>query len=234
MSEKKDIHILYAEDDLNLGFVVKDLLEDNGYRVKICTNGSEAIKQFSQGNFQICVLDVMMPQIDGFEVAEFVRKTHPETPIIFLTAKNLSEDKIRGLKLGADDYITKPFSSEELLLRIQNVLRRTADLVDDTVQDTFSIGSYTLNFQEYTLEHADGNRQLTEKEALLLKTLALRINQTVQRDILLKSVWGKDDYFTGRSMDVFISRLRKYLGDDENIKIQSVHGVGLKLVVDAA
>ena len=126
MSEKKDIHILYAEDDLNLGFVVKDLLEDNGYRVKICTNGSEAIKQFSQGNYQICVLDVMMPQIDGFEVAEFVRKTKPETPIVFLTAKNLSEDKIRGLKIGADDYITKPFSSEELLLRIQNVLRRTA------------------------------------------------------------------------------------------------------------
>jgi len=228
----KNISILYVEDDLNLGFVVKDMLEDQGYDVKLCTDGQSAIQKFGSENFHLCILDIMLPNKDGFEVAEFIRKLNPQVPIIFLSAKSLAEDKVKGLKIGADDYITKPFSREEFLLRVENLLKRTGGgVVPADRKDVFAIGNYELNYKEYTLSLDGDQKRLTEREANLLRILSMHKNQVVTREILLKSVWGKDDYFTGRSMDVFISKLRKYLTGDDRVKIQVVHGIGFKLVV---
>jgi DNA-binding response OmpR family regulator len=173
----------------------------------------------------------MLPNKDGFEVAEFIRKVNPQVPIIFLSAKSLAEDKVRGLKLGADDYITKPFTTEEFLLRVENLLKRSGNGdAEADKKDVFRLGRYEFNFPEYTLLIGADHKRLTEREANLLRILCMHKNQVVTREILLKSVWGKDDYFTGRSMDVFISKLRKYLADDDRVKIQVVHGIGFKLV----
>lgn len=234
MKEQTDnkLKILYVEDDINLGFVVKDMLEDNGYEVKLCSDGQEAITEFANNHYQLCVLDIMLPTKDGFEVAEFIRQVNKDVPIIFLSAKSLSEDKIKGLKIGADDYITKPFSTEEFLLRVENILKRSgAENTKTDHKDVFQLGEYELNFPEFLLIHSSEQRRLTEREAKLLRILAIHQNQVVTREILLKSVWGKDDYFTGRSMDVFISKLRKYLSADENVKIQVIHGIGFKLQI---
>lgn len=230
--EKKDIRILLAEDDVNLGFVIKDLLEDEGYDVKLCTDGVLALQTFHEEPFDLCLLDVMMPHKDGFSVAESIRKTDPEMPIIFLTAKGMTEDKVRGLSLGADDYITKPFENAEFLLRIENVLRRTGKRQHRKDPDEFVIGKFILDSKNLTLTGPGGTlKKLTAKEAKILRLLCLNANNVVERDVLLNSVWGKDDYFTGRSMDVFITKLRKYLKDDETVKIQNVHGVGFKLEI---
>jgi DNA-binding response OmpR family regulator len=230
--KKKDIRILLAEDDLNLGFVIKDLLEDEGYDVKLCSDGVTALQAFHEEPFDFCLLDVMMPLKDGFAVAEHIRKTEPEMPIIFLTAKGLTEDKVKGLSLGADDYITKPFENAEFLLRIENVLRRTGKRKQRKEPDVFSIGRYTLDSKNLTLTDAAGPVQkLTAKEAKILRLLCLNGNAVVERDVLLNSVWGKDDYFTGRSMDVFITKLRKYLKDDHSVNILNIHGVGFKLEI---
>lgn len=232
MNQQSAIKILYVEDDSNLSIVMKDLLEENGYTVRHCLDGQSAIQKFGTDNFDLCILDVMLPQKDGFEVAEFIRKVNPDIPIIFLTAKSLSEDRITGLRIGADDYITKPFSTEELLLRVKNILKRSGALhADKAKKDVFELGKYTFNFPEYSLYLNGESRHLTEREANLLRLLCLHKNEVVTREILLKSVWGKYDYFTGRSMDVFISKLRKYLSEDESIKIQVVHGIGFKLIV---
>lgn len=231
MNQQQAIKILYVEDDSNLSFVIKDLLEENGYVVRHCMDGQTAIQKFGTDSYDLCILDVMLPQKDGFEVAEFIRKVNPDVPIIFLTAKSLSEDRIKGLKIGADDYITKPFSTEELLLRVENILKRSGTLNSNkTKKDIFELGKYVFNFPDYSLQLNGESRHLTEREANLLRLLCLHKNEVVTREVLLKSVWGKDDYFTGRSMDVFISKLRKYLSEDENIKIQVVHGIGFKLI----
>lgn len=228
---KKKVNILYVEDDLNLGFVVKDMLEDQGYQVKLSTDGQSAIQKFGTENFNLCILDIMLPNKDGFEVAEFIRKVNPQVPIIFLSAKSLAEDKVKGLRLGADDYITKPFTTEEFLLRVENLLKRSGNGdAEPERKDLFRLGRYEFNFPEYTLSSEHEQKRLTEREANLLRILCMHKNQVVTREILLKSVWGKDDYFTGRSMDVFISKLRKYLADDERVKIQVVHGIGFKLI----
>lgn len=230
--EKKDIQILLAEDDLNLGFVIKDLLEDEGYDVKLCTDGVSALQAYNERPFDICLLDVMMPLKDGFTLAENIRKVDADIPIIFLTAKALTEDKVRGLTLGADDYITKPFDNEEFLLRIENVLRRTGKRKQRPDPDEFEVGIFKLDSKNLTLTSPDGAEQkLTAKEAKILKLLCLHQNSVVERDVLLNTVWGKDDYFTGRSMDVFITKLRKYLKDDPSVKIQNIHGVGFKLEI---
>ncbi|MCX7743386.1 MAG: response regulator transcription factor [Flavobacteriales bacterium] len=232
MNQESAIKILYVEDDSNLSFVIKDLLEENGYIVRHYMDGQTAIQKFGTDNFDLCILDVMLPQKDGFEVAEFIRKVNTDIPIIFLTAKSLSEDRIKGLKIGADDYITKPFSTEELLLRVENILKRSGTLTSNKAKrDIFELGKYVFNYPDYSLQLNGESRHLTEREANLLRILCLHKNEVVTREILLKSVWGKDDYFTGRSMDVFISKLRKYLSEDENIKIQVVHGIGFKLIV---
>lgn len=230
--EKKNISILYVEDDMNLGFVVKEVLEERGYTVKHCMDGDEAIQKFGTDSFQLCILDIMLPNKDGFEVAEFIRKVDATVPIIFLSAKSLSDDKIKGLKIGADDYITKPFSTEEFLLRVENLLKRTGTLENDgNDKDVFQLGKYTFNYKEYCLNLDTETKRLTEREANLLRLLCLHKNQIITREVLLKSVWGKDDYFTGRSMDVFISKLRKYLSSDDSVKIQVVHGIGFKMII---
>lgn len=232
MSEPKDISILYVEDDVNLGFVVKDFLEDKGYKVQHCVDGDEAIQKFGNGSYHLCILDIMLPNKDGFEVAEFIRKVDTTVPIIFLSAKSLNDDKIRGLKLGADDYITKPFSTEEFLLRVENLLKRSGIMEsNNSEKDTFELGKYIFSYKEYALIYNGEYKRLTERESNLLRLLCMHKNEIITREILLKSVWGKDDYFTGRSMDVFISKLRKYLSEDESIKIQVVHGIGFRLSI---
>ena len=224
--------ILLVEDDDNLGFILKDYLEMIGYNIDLQKNGEAGLIAFKQGKFDLCILDVMMPIKDGFSLAEDIRAIDKETPIIFLTAKLMKEDKIRGLKLGADDYISKPFSSEELSLRIENILRRykhQQDIVDDEV--IYKIGRFEFNFNDQILNFEGEERNLTRKESDVLKLLCQYKNKLLRREIVLKHVWGKDDYFMGRSMDVYITKLRKYLKDDENVTIINVHGAGFKLEV---
>lgn len=227
MSESK-AKIFYVEDDETLSFVTKDNLEINGYKVDHFLDGESAIKGFGP-DYDICILDVMIPKKDGFEVAKEIRKINSEIPILFLTAKSLKEDRIAGLKLGADDYITKPFSIEELILKIEVFLKRK--YIDIKSTDKVSIGKYEFDYNNLTLTLNGNSETLTQKEADLLKMLAENKNQVIKRESILERIWGQNDYFLGRSMDVFISRLRKYLKADENIQIENVHGVGFRFIV---
>lgn len=224
--------ILLAEDDPNLGTVLKDSLELEDNYVELFDDGEKAWKAFNKDDFDICIFDVMMPIKDGFTLAKEVKKVAPEMPIIFLTAKSMKEDKLEGFKLGADDYITKPFSFEELQLRISAIMRRVESAVlPSQQQDEFTIGKYTYIDNDRALTCGDVSNKLTTKEAELLKILAHNQNKVVDRDVALKSIWGNDNYFTGRSMDVYITKLRKYLKEDENIEIVNIHGKGFKLIV---
>lgn len=224
--------ILLAEDDPNLGTVLKDSLELEDNYVELFDDGEKAWKAFNKDDFDICIFDVMMPIKDGFTLAKEVKKVAPEMPIIFLTAKSMKEDKLEGFKLGADDYITKPFSFEELQLRINAIMRRVESAVlPSQQQDEFTIGKYTYIDNDRALTYGDISNKLTTKEAELLKILAHNQNKVVDRDVALKSIWGNDNYFTGRSMDVYITKLRKYLKEDENIEIVNIHGKGFKLIV---
>ena len=230
MKEHKN-NILLAEDDPNLGTVLKDSLEMENNYVELYTDGEQAWKAFNKDDFDICILDVMMPFKDGFTLAKEIKKVAPQMPIIFLTAKSMKEDKLEGFKLGADDYITKPFSFEELQLRIDAVMRRVnSAMLPSDQQDEFTIGNYTYIDNERSLKLGDTITKLTTKEAELLKLLAHNINKIVDRDVALKSIWGNDNYFTGRSMDVYITKLRKYLKDDEQLEIVNIHGQGFKLI----
>jgi DNA-binding response OmpR family regulator len=225
-------NILYVEDDSSLSFVIKDNLEENGYAVVHCTDGESAWQQFMKHTFDLCLLDVMLPKKDGFALATQIRKKNALIPIIMLTAKNMDEDKIHGFKTGVDDYITKPFNMQELLLRMEVFLKRTkidASLFPSNV----TIGSILFHYEELELQTLEGIVQLTQKEADLLKCFCLHVNQTLKREEILLSVWGKDDYFLGRSMDVFITKLRKHLKADPSIEIQTIHGKGFKFLVKA-
>ncbi|SKC10583.1 response regulator transcription factor [Dyadobacter psychrophilus] len=222
--------ILYVEDDPNLAFATKDNLEEYDYEVVHASDGVKALEYFGKDHFDICVLDIMLPKMDGFTLAEKIRNSDSQVPILFLTARALQEDKIKGLKLGADDYITKPFSIEELKLRIDVFLRRSKSeqpLV--TKADSSKVGTYIFDFQKLTLAINGSSQNLTFREAEVLKYLAERPDQVIRRDELLKAIWGDDDYFMGRSLDVFISRLRKYLSADPDIKIDNIHGVGFRM-----
>lgn len=221
-------HILYVEDDEVLSFVTKDNLELNGYKVTHAKDGEEAIKLFRNEQFDLCLVDVMLPQKDGFSVAEEIRSRHSEIPIIFLTAKSLKEDRIKGLKLGADDYITKPFSIEELILKIKIFLKRKF-VTEKAEGALLKVGRFYLDFNNLQLKEGEQFVQMTKKEAELLKILISNKNQIVERGIILERIWGENDYFMGRSMDVFISRLRKYLKSDTDINIENIHGVGFRL-----
>lgn len=220
-------HLLYVEDDESLSFVTRDNLELQGYRITYCADGTSAMKQIKEGNFDLCILDVMLPDVDGFTIAQEIRKTNIEVPIIFLTARSLKEDKIQGLKLGADDYMTKPFSIEELLLKIQVFLKRSK--VFHTVGKENQLGEYIFDYKNLSLRNGEYNKVLTQKEADLLNLFFLNQNAVIKRSDILEKVWGEDDYFLGRSLDVFISRLRKYLKHDESLKIENIHGVGFRL-----
>ena len=233
--ETKDIHILLAEDDSNLGFVVQDNLKANGYQVTLCSDGEIAMKTFASGSFDLCILDVMMPKKDGFAVAQTIRDVNKKVPIVFLTAKTMQEDKVKGFMLGADDYITKPFDFQEFMLRIESILRRTNILTkkEEEKIEEYTIGSYSFDVKNQVLIHATEEKKLTKKETRILSFLCDHINDIAPRELILKNIWGTDDYFSGRSMDVFISKLRKYLSADENIQINNIHGVGFKLEVKA-
>lgn len=222
-------HILYIEDDEVLGFVTRDNLELNKYKVTHCTNGEEGFKTYKEGDFDLCIIDVMLPKMDGFTLAKEIRKRSQSIPILFLTAKSLKEDRIQGLQLGADDYITKPFSIEELILKIDIFLRRKS-IQEVSNQTEFSIGNYTFEFDNLKLYSGDKEHKLTSREAELLKLLCENRPNILKRELILEKIWGQNDYFLGRSMDVFISRLRKYLKSDPNIKIENVHGVGFRLL----
>jgi len=229
----KDIRILLAEDDSNLGFVVQDNLKSNGYQVTLCSDGEIALKTFAGEHFDLCILDVMMPKKDGFAVAETIRDVNKEVPIVFLTAKSMQIDKVKGFMLGADDYITKPFDFQEFILRIESILRRTKVLsnTEEEKVDRYSIGAYTFDVKNQVLSHPNEEKRLTKKETRILSFLCEHLNDIAPRELILKSIWGTDDYFSGRSMDVFISKLRKYLSADDNIQINNIHGVGFKLEV---
>ncbi len=226
--------ILLAEDDADFASVLKQYLEIYDYSVFCAEDGEQALKLFQKETFHICVFDVMMPKIDGFTLAEKIIKINPEIPFVFLTARQMKEDKIKGLKLGADDYIVKPFEADELVLRLNNILKRSEKNTDNTSSFTeIQIGSYIFDTKRLELKRENRSQQLTEKEAALLLFLYKNKNQLLKRDAILTAVWGNDDFFSGRSMDVFISRLRKYFKDDASIAIESIRNVGLEFKLKA-
>lgn len=224
--------ILLVEDDINLAFVTRDNLESKGYSVRHCSDGISCFDLFNKDQFDICLLDVMLPKMDGITLAEKIREKNKNVPIIFITAKSLLEDRIAGFKVGGDDYISKPFSIDELLMKIEVFLKRSKVLTDDNSSETkFNIGKYDFDFANLTLTFNKAENTLTLREAEVLRYLAINTNELVPREKLLKQIWGSDDYFLGRSLDVFISRLRKYLKDDPKVSIDNIHSVGFKLVV---
>ncbi len=228
------VRILFAEDDPNLSMILQDYFEILNYDVHNVSNGEEGLKLFSENNYDLIILDVMMPKKDGFTLAKEIREKNNEVPIIFLTAKNLKEDRIKGFQYGCDDYITKPFSTEELSLRMKAILKRCSlrrhnQTLDKT--DIFSVGKFKFDSKNLLLILGNHEHSLTRKESALLKLLCENKNSLLPREVALETIWGENDYFIGRSMDVFITKLRKYLRPDPNISITNVHGIGFKLEV---
>jgi len=225
--------ILLLEDDPNLGALLKEHLRMRDFEVYLCANGVDGLAAFNTGKYDLCLLDIMMPKMDGFTFTREIRKTDQSIPIIFLTAKSMQEDKIEGFKIGCDDYITKPFSMEELLLRIHAVLKRSRGGEGFSIsQSCFEIGSYTFDYGRQTLENSRGKMKLTSRESELLRLLCAHLGRTLEREKALREIWGNTSYFSGRSMDVYISKLRKYLKDDSKIEIMGIHGKGFRLIVD--
>jgi len=227
----KKTKILLVEDDLNLGSLLKDYLNLKNFDVTLCDNGLKGISEFNKNNFDLCILDIMLPKKDGFTLAKEIKSKSLNIPIIFLTAKSMQQDKIKGLKIGADDYITKPFNSEELLLRINAILRRVENKNETKTITNFNIGKYHFDYNNRELKLEKNTKRLTSKENDLLKLLCEKKNHILNRDVALNNIWISNNYFTARSMDVYISKLRKYLCDDKNIEIINEHGVGFRLVV---
>jgi len=226
------IKVLLVEDDPNLGSLLKEYLEAKEYSTVLAINGKLGYDAFSKGKFNICILDVMMPLKDGFTLAKEIRAIDEQVPIVFLTAKSMKEDTIEGFNIGADDYITKPFSMEELLMRLKAILKRTGnDTIINSEQREFVFGNSTFDYMHQTIEIAGIQQKLTTKEAELLKLLCLNINQVLDRNIALKSIWHDDSYFNSRSMDVYITKLRKCLKNDSSVELLNVHGKGFKLLI---
>ena len=223
--------ILYAEDDETLAFLTKDNLEQNNYEVIHCSDGKSGFEYFKNDHFDICILDIMMPKMDGFELASEIRKTNTDIPIIFLSAKTLKEDKLKGLRLGADDYLVKPFSIEELLLKIEIFLKRSQKNTP-TQKTIYEVGKYQFDTQNFFLFNENEKIGLTQREAELLKLFLDNKNSVLKREQILTSLWGNDDYFTGRSLDVFISRLRKILVNEKGISIENLHSIGFRFSVE--
>lgn len=224
--------ILYAEDDETIAFLTKDNLE-NTYDVVHCTDGESALNRFKNENFDVCVFDIMMPKMDGFELAEAIRKINTEVPILFLSAKTLKEDRIKGLKIGADDYLVKPFSIEELLLKIEIFLKRSQKTMPQKTQLHYTLGNYFFDSENYLVYNNTEKISLTQRESDLLKFFIDNKNKVLKREEILKALWGEDDYFMGRSLDVFISRLRKILANENGISIENLHGIGFKFVLNS-
>ncbi|KFF02474.1 response regulator transcription factor [Flavobacterium reichenbachii] len=226
----KQFKILYTEDDETLAFLTKDNLEQSNYEVTHCLDGKSGFETFKKEDFDICIFDIMMPKMDGFELAEAIRQMNTNIPIIFLSAKTLKEDRIKGLRLGADDYLVKPFSIEELLLKIEIFLKRSQknNLADKFV---YEIGKYQFDTKNFILFNENEKIGLTQREAELLKLFLDNKNSVLKREQILTSLWGTDDYFMGRSLDVFISRLRKILVNEEGISIENLHGIGFRFTM---
>lgn len=231
MEEK--MRILLCEDDENLGMLLREYLNAKGYNAELCPDGDAGYKAFLKNKYDLCVLDVMMPKMDGFTLAGEIRKVNTEIPIIFLTAKTLKEDVLEGFKIGADDYLTKPFSMEELTFRIEAILRRVHGKKN---KDTsiYQIGRFTFDTQKQLLTIGDRQTKLTTKESELLSLLCAHANEILQRDFALKSIWIDDNYFNARSMDVYITKLRKHLKEDPDVEIINIHGKGYKLIIPEA
>lgn len=223
MSKEKR-SILLAEDDLNLGLLLVDYLEAEGFNVKLCKDGELALKAFQNNQFDLCLLDVMMPHMDGYSLAKAIRIKDKKIPLIFITAKSLKEDKLKGYKLGADDYITKPFDEEELLWKIKALIRRMPGVQNEN--RIIAIGNYTFDYNNQSLAIGDKIKRITEKECDILNYLCNNRNKLVKREEMLKDLWGENDYFLGRSLDVFITKMRKYLKEDPALTIENVFNVG--------
>ncbi len=233
MEDKKKFKILLCEDDSNLGLVLKNYLELDEYDVTLERDGRLGLAAFQRENFDLCLLDVMMPNVDGFKLAEEIRDIDPDVPLFFLSAKTLKEDIIQGYKLGADDYITKPFDSEVLMLKIKATIKRNEEDHKVTDNQEYQLGKYHFNPKLRELKHDDLLQVLSPKENELLKMLSEHKNDLLTREKALKKIWGSDTYFNGRSMDVYIAKLRKFLKDDDQIEIVNIHGNGFRLVVNA-
>lgn len=225
------VKLLLVEDDPNLGMVLQEYLQlKGGYEVRLCTDGEQGLKAFHQEIFDLCIFDVMMPKVDGFTLAKNLREINSDIPILFATAKSMMEDKTAGFTLGGDDYITKPFRIEELLLRINALLRRRTPAQYVQEKSQFRIGKYSFDYSNFTLSTDGQEIHLSAKEAELLRLLCLHNNSILKREEALLKIWKDDSYFNGRSMDVYLSKLRKYLKDDPSVMIMNVHGKGFKLV----
>ncbi|HLP73471.1 MAG TPA: response regulator transcription factor [Bacteroidales bacterium] len=224
-----NLKILLAEDDVNLGNLLKNYLTAKNYAVTLCVNGNQALEAFSAVSYNICIFDIMMPEMDGLTLTREIRLSQPEIPVIFLTAKNQQDDVLEGFKAGADDYITKPFSMEELLYRIEAVLRRTTTSITRK-EGTYVIGSYVFDPKKQLLMHSGSQVKLTTKESELLDLLCRQGPDILERNFALKTIWINDNYFNARSMDVYITRLRKYLRKDPSVRILNIHGKGYKLI----
>jgi DNA-binding response OmpR family regulator len=225
MSDVK-YRILLAEDDMNLGILLMDYLEHEGFDVKLCRDGQMALKAFPGNHYDLCLLDVMMPKMDGFTLAKEIRAMDKMIPVIFITAKSLKEDKLKGYNLGADDYVTKPFDEEELLWKIKAVIRRTPGKNSDSTTGIVTMGKYTFDYSNQSLVIGDKMKRITGKECEVLRYLSARRNRVIKREEMLIELWGENDYFLGRSLDVFITKIRKYLKDDPDLTIENVFGVG--------
>lgn len=231
MSLLETFRILLVEDDENLGFVVNDLLEMEGYLVRWEKDGEQGMRTFCDFQPHLSVLDIMLPKKDGYTLGEEIKALNSKSPVIFLTARGMETDRVRGFQVGADDYITKPFSNQEFLLRIKAILSRCYPNAQEEAKNEYKIGDFIFDPLNLQLKHNSGEKQLTQKESDVLKLLCQSSGDTVKRELILSTVWGNADYFTGRSLDVFISKLRKYLKADPSIQIENVHGVGFRLRV---
>ncbi|MEI6890335.1 MAG: response regulator transcription factor [Bacteroidales bacterium] len=230
--EKVTVNVLLAEDDRNLGNILKNYLDAKGYSTTLCVNGQEAVDAFAKKEIDFVILDIMMPVKDGFAAAREIRAMNRKVPMLFLTAKTLQDDKLKGFEAGADDYVTKPFSMEELLMRIHAILRRTDEGGKTAGNDNvFTLGEYTFDFNHQILTIHGKEQKLTSKEAGLLRLLCINTNEVLDRSAALTQIWNDDSYFNARSMDVYIVKLRKYLKEDPGVELINVHGVGFKLVV---
>ncbi len=229
MSQTK---VLLVEDDINLGTILKEYLAVKGFEVELSYNGEDGFTAFNKNKFDICILDVMLPKLDGFSLARQIKKLDTHIPIVFLTAKTLAHDKIEGFKIGADDYITKPFNAEELLFRINAILKRVKPSSgnSDSGSALFTLGKYVFDYNLRTLSSGGKDQKLTTKEAELLKLLCINANNALERTFALKTIWNDDNYFTARSMDVYITKLRSYFKEDESVQIVNLHGSGFKLI----
>lgn len=225
----KPVKIFLVEDDLSFGSVLRSYLEINEFSVEWIDDGKYAMDHFRKGTFNICILDIMLPHVDGFTIAQEIRRINLDVPIIFLTAKKLKEDVLRGYGVGADDYVTKPFDTDILLAKIRAILSRRE--AQSGERDIYQIGKFTFNSKLRTLTAGDDEKKLSPKEAQLLELLALNPNELISRELALKKIWGADDYFTARSMDVYITKLRKFLSEDPDLNIKNIHGAGFQLII---